>query len=302
MLVWRAACCGRWRGWSRYRSRCLAEARACTPARSPHRPAADTSPAPLRLLLAEPCTRVRVREGREATIAGMLPVTTSTSHLRPPPVSPPTQVRVREDQEAIIAGLSPSDFDCLLDLRPFMQVGGRAGGLLGGCWAGLGWAGEGGGPRSQLPLGALHAMPKPALARTLPAHPSALDSPCPPPARLPRRAALPLRGERGGQPHPRLPVRACHGERPGRAAGPAAGPRPGAPARCAPASPSHRPAPRCIALAPRPAACSARWACATCLCCRLAPTHPPCAPRPPPRFPTWRPAACSARWACATCL
>ncbi len=33
----------------------------------------------------------------------------------------PLQIRVREDQEAIIAGLTPSDFDALLDLRPFMQ-------------------------------------------------------------------------------------------------------------------------------------------------------------------------------------
>lgn len=31
------------------------------------------------------------------------------------------QIRVREDQEAILAGLSPSEFDALLDLRPFMQ-------------------------------------------------------------------------------------------------------------------------------------------------------------------------------------
>jgi hypothetical protein len=31
------------------------------------------------------------------------------------------QIRVREDQEAVISSLAPSDFDCLLDLRPFMQ-------------------------------------------------------------------------------------------------------------------------------------------------------------------------------------
>lgn len=33
----------------------------------------------------------------------------------------PLKIRVREDQEAILAGLSPSEFDALLDLRPFMQ-------------------------------------------------------------------------------------------------------------------------------------------------------------------------------------